>query len=131
MNVGYLAMNALRPPFDNDTLVDDPDFGGQTTHAALVRRAIHYAIDRSTIIDEVYDGRAIQAKNPLPPSFWGFNDTVEDYDYDPAHAREILSSLGYTVKAARGTGLDAVTSLIVTVGGMLALMVIFDRKRKN
>ncbi|MCK4849187.1 MAG: hypothetical protein KAT16_09190, partial [Candidatus Heimdallarchaeota archaeon] len=79
MNVGYLAMNELKAPFNNDTEVDDPDFGGKTTHGALVRRAFHYAVDRGKIIDEVFDGRAVQAKNPLPPSFWGHNDSIVDY----------------------------------------------------
>jgi peptide/nickel transport system substrate-binding protein len=131
MNVGYLAMNALRYPFNDTTVVDDPDFGGTTTHGALVRRAFHYAVNRSKIIEEVYDGRAIQAKNPLPPSFWGFNDTVEDYDFDPDHARDILSSLGYTTKGGRSAGFDPITSLIVTVGGFLAIMVVSNRRRRK
>jgi ABC-type transport system substrate-binding protein len=130
MNVGYLAMNALRYPFNITTAVDDPDFGGQTSHGALVRRAFHYAVNRSKIIEEVYDGRALQAKNPLPPSFWGYNDSVEDYPFDQDKARDILSDLGYTVKGGRQTGPDVITALITTVGGLLAVMVIFNRKRK-
>jgi ABC-type transport system substrate-binding protein len=129
MNVGYLAMNALRPPFSNDTLVDDPDFGGQTSHASLVRRAFHYAIDRPTIIEQVYLGRAIQAKNPLPPSFWGFNDSITDYAYDVAHAKEILESLGYNT-AAVTAGFEPIVAIVTTLGAF-AILVVFDRRRKK
>ncbi len=131
MNVGYLAMNALRWPFNDTTVVEDPDFGGDTTHAALVRRAFHYAVNRSKIIEEVYDGRAIQAKNPLPPSFWGYNDSVEDYAFDPDHARDILKDLGYATKGGRQAGPDMITALITTVGGLLAVVVVFERKRRK
>ena len=130
MNVGYLAMNALRWPFNDTTEVDDPDFGGKTTHASLVRRAFHYAINRSKIIEEVYQGRAIQAKNPLPPSFWGFNDSVEDYAFDPDQARDILQDLGYAVKGGRQAGFDPLTTIVTTFGGFLILVVIYQRKKR-
>ncbi|UCG04053.1 MAG: hypothetical protein JSW11_08710 [Candidatus Heimdallarchaeota archaeon] len=130
MNVGYLAMNALKWPFNDTTQVDDPDFGGKTTHASLVRRAFHYAINRSRIIEEVYQGRAIQAKNPLPPSFWGYNDSVEDYAFDPDHARDLLQDLGYAVKGGRATGFDPLTTLVTTFGACLILVVIYQRKKR-
>ena len=128
MNVGYLAMNALRYPFNITTEEDDPDFGGKTTHASLVRRAFHYAINRSKIIEQVYQGRAIQAKNPLPPSFWGYNDSVTDYPFDPDHAREILQDLGYAVKGGRATGPDPLTALVTTFGGFAILVVLYRKK---
>lgn len=96
-NIGYLAMNTLKAPFDNATEVEDPDYGGKITHGALVRRAFNYAINKDTIIEEVFQGYGIKAKNPIPPSFLGYNDTIKEYPYDPIHAREIMSSLGYSV----------------------------------
>jgi peptide/nickel transport system substrate-binding protein len=129
MNVGYLALNALRPPFSNDTAVTDPDFGGETSHGTLVRRAFHYAIDRPTIIEEVYQGRAIQAKNPLPPSFWGYNDSVTDYPYDVDHAKEILESLGYDTSAV-AAGFEPIVTLVTTFGAFAVLVTIYKRKKK-
>ncbi|MHA2224101.1 MAG: ABC transporter substrate-binding protein [Candidatus Hodarchaeales archaeon] len=130
MNIGYLAMNELRAPFNNKTKVDDPDFGGQTTHASLVRRAFHYAINRPKIIENAYGGYAVQAKNPFPPNIWGYNDTVPDYSYDPAAARSILTSLGYKVKAAPA-GPDAITTLATTFGGFAVLVFLYNRKKRK
>lgn len=129
MNVGYLAMNALRPPFDNDTAVADPDFGGMTTHATLVRRAFHYAINRPKIIEEVYLGRAIQAKNPLPPTFWGYNKSIVDYAYNPDHAKEILESLGYDTSPV-SAGFEPFVILVSVFGAFGAMVIIKRWKRR-
>ena len=131
MNIGYLAMNALRHPFNNTEAVDDPDFGGQTTHASLVRRAFHYAINRSAIIENAYGGYAVQAKNPFPPSIWGYNDTIEDYEFDPDSARDILKSLGYAIKGGRPAGPDAITALITALGGFIVLTILLNNRRKK
>ncbi|MBI9097510.1 MAG: ABC transporter substrate-binding protein [Spirochaetaceae bacterium] len=79
MNIGYLAMNMEKPPFDNK----------------LVRKAMNYAINKQDIIDGVYGGLGQVAKNPIPPGLWSYNDEVEDYPYDPAKAKELLAEAGY------------------------------------
>jgi dipeptide transport system substrate-binding protein len=78
LNIGYLAMNTQKPPFD------DP----------RVRRAINMAIDRAAIIDAVYQGAGVLAKNPIPPTLWSYNDAIEDYPYDPAGAQELMIEAG-------------------------------------
>ena len=75
MNVGYVAMNTTHSP------LDDP----------RVRYAINHAIDKQTIVDQLYSGRAVKAKNPIPPTIWGYNDDVEDFAYDPELARSLIS----------------------------------------
>jgi ABC-type transport system substrate-binding protein len=79
LNVGYLAMNTDKEPFDNK----------------LVRQAMNYAVDRQSIIDAVYGSAGQVAKNPLPPTMWGYNDEIEPYPYDPERARELLAEAGY------------------------------------
>ncbi|GAW91597.1 ABC transporter substrate-binding protein [Calderihabitans maritimus] len=79
MNVGYLAMNTEKTPFDN----------------VLVRRAINHAINKEALIEAFYAGFAKPAKNPMPPSLWGYNDDIEDYEYDPAKAKALLAEAGY------------------------------------
>ncbi len=79
MNVGYLAMNMMKEPFDN----------------VKVRRALNYAVDKQSIIDAFYAGLAETAKNPMPPSLWGYNDDVEEYEYNPEKAKELLAEAGY------------------------------------
>ncbi|RMF92696.1 MAG: ABC transporter substrate-binding protein [Nitrospinota bacterium] len=79
MNIGYLAMNMDKKPFDN----------------RKVRLAINHAINKQAIIDTIYEGLGTVAKNPIPPMMWGYNDEVEDYRYDPALARKLLTEAGY------------------------------------
>ncbi len=79
MNIGYLAMNMDRPPFDN----------------LHVRRAINHAINRRALVDNFYNGMATVAKNPLPPTVWSYNDDIEGYSYDPEKARILLAKAGF------------------------------------
>src|SRR6056297_3203617 len=79
LNVGYIAMNCEKEPFDNK----------------LVRQAMNYAIDRQSIIDAVYGSAGQVAKNPLPPTMWSYNDDIDPYPYDPAKAKELLAEAGY------------------------------------
>ncbi|MFT5086863.1 MAG: peptide/nickel transport system substrate-binding protein [Planctomycetota bacterium] len=79
MNIGYLAMNMDRAPYDN----------------VLVRRAINHAVNKKALVDNFYQGMAIAAKNPIPPTVWGYNDDIEAYDYDPEKARTLLAQAGF------------------------------------
>jgi ABC-type transport system substrate-binding protein len=79
LNVGYLALNTQKKPFDNK----------------WVRQAMNYAIDQTEIIAAVYGDQGQVAKNPLPPTIWSYNDDIEDYGYDTAKAKELLSKAGY------------------------------------
>ncbi|MFC5603737.1 ABC transporter substrate-binding protein [Sporosarcina koreensis] len=79
MNVGYLGLTVTRPPFDKKE----------------VRQAINHAIDKQTIIDSFFEGRADIAKNPMPSSISGYNDDIKGYDYNPEKAKELLAKAGY------------------------------------
>ncbi|GHI00179.1 ABC transporter substrate-binding protein [Neobacillus kokaensis] len=78
MNVGYLGLTTTRKPFDNK----------------LVRQAINHAIDKKTIIDAFYGGKALAAKNPMPPSIEGYNDAIQEYPYDLEKAKALLKEAG-------------------------------------
>jgi dipeptide transport system substrate-binding protein len=79
LNVGYIAFNVERKPFDSK----------------LVRQALNYATNKDAILKAVYEGNGQVAKNPIPPILWGYNDTVQDYPYDPAKAKALLGEAGY------------------------------------
>jgi dipeptide transport system substrate-binding protein len=79
MNVGYLAFNVEKKPFDNK----------------LVRQALTLAVDKASIIKNVYQGTGQAAVNPIPPTVWSYNDKVKDYPYDVAKAKELLTKAGY------------------------------------
>ncbi len=78
MNIGYLALNTMHP----------------LLHDLRVRRAINMALDKTAIIEAVYRGAGIVAKNPIPPTLWSYNDEVEDYPYDPAAAQQLMIEAG-------------------------------------
>ncbi len=78
LNVGYLAMNMEKPPFDKKE----------------VRQAINMAIDRDSILKEVYQGAGQKAKNLIPPTIWSYDDKVTDYEYNPEKAKEMLKAAG-------------------------------------
>ncbi len=78
LNVGYLAFNVQKKPFDN----------------VLVRRAIHHALNRKAYMEAIYLGNATIAKNPIPPSMWSYNNKIADYDYNPEEAKALLKKAG-------------------------------------
>ncbi|MBA2440887.1 MAG: ABC transporter substrate-binding protein [Rubrobacter sp.] len=78
LNVGYLAMNNEREPFD------DP----------LVREAMTYAVDMESIVDAFFGDTADPAKNPMPPTVPFYDDEIDPYEYDPDRARELLAEAG-------------------------------------
>ena len=78
-NIGYLGFNMEKEPFN------DP----------LVRKAMNYAVNKENLIATVYNDLAEPAKNPLPPSYLGYNDDIAPYEYDPEKARDLLAEAGY------------------------------------
>jgi peptide/nickel transport system substrate-binding protein len=103
MNVGYLAMNNGYGYNDsnkngmhdqNEPWVKTPGYFEPFTHKS-VRQAVNYAIDKTSIVKNLYKGTAIVAKNGMPPFMLGYNDTVVDYPYNPVKARELLNESGY------------------------------------
>jgi dipeptide transport system substrate-binding protein len=79
LNVGYLAYNTTKKPFDD----------------VRVRKAINMAINKQAIIDAVYLSSGVAAKNPIPPSQWSYNNAVKDDPFDPAAAQKMLAAAGF------------------------------------
>ena len=78
LNIGYLAFNVVKKPFDD----------------VRVRRAINMAIDKKAILEAVYLGSGEPAKNLIPPTMWSYNNNVEDFKYDPEAAKKLLAEAG-------------------------------------
>ncbi len=79
LNVGYIAMNTTKEPFTD----------------VRIRRAVNYAIDRSAITKAFYAGVGAPAKNPMPPTIWGYNDAVKPYEHNVAKAKQLIAEAGY------------------------------------
>jgi peptide/nickel transport system substrate-binding protein len=89
MNIGYLSFNHTKPLWQNVHL----------------RRAVAHAIDRAAIVDNIYQGLGQVAKNPIPPTMWGYNEAVPGFAYDPELAKQELEKAGYP----EGQGLPEIT----------------------
>ena len=103
MNIGYVAINTgygykddnkngVRDP--NEPWVKTPGYFEPLTKKK-VRQAINMAIDKQSIVDNIFMGTAIKAKNGIPPFMLGYNDAIEDYPYDPERAKALLAEAGY------------------------------------
>jgi len=80
VNVGYLAYNTSQKPFDD----------------VRVRKALNMAMNKQAMIDSIYLGTGIVAKNPIPPSLWGYKTDLPDDPYDPEAAKKLLAEAGVT-----------------------------------
>ncbi|BBT70854.1 MULTISPECIES: ABC transporter substrate-binding protein [Enterobacteriaceae] len=78
LNVGYLAFNTEKKPFDN----------------VLVRQALNYATDKQAIVNAVFMGSGTVAKSPIPPNMMGYKKDLKDYSYDPEKAKALLKQAG-------------------------------------
>ena len=77
-NVGYIAYNVTRAPFDK----------------LEVRQALDMAVNKSAIIDAVYQGAGQLAVNGMPPTQWSYDESIKDAAYDPEKAKELLKAAG-------------------------------------
>ncbi len=64
----------------------------------LVRQAMMWAIDRETVIDEIFSGTAVLATANLSPAMDAFyNAEVPIYTYDPEKAGALLDEAGWVL----------------------------------
>ncbi|HEY8193389.1 MAG TPA: ABC transporter substrate-binding protein [Gaiellaceae bacterium] len=80
-NVAYVGFNIAKKPTDD----------------VKVREAIAYGLDRQAVVDNFYSGRAVLAKEFMPPEVVGYADDVPEYTFDPEKAKQILTDAGYTL----------------------------------
>lgn len=79
------------------------DLSLNTPHARLlfsdpqVRKAIFHAIDRKAIAEQLMERTVKLANTPINPTSPYHNPAVEQPDYDPSRARQILDRAGWRV----------------------------------
>jgi peptide/nickel transport system substrate-binding protein len=78
-NVAYVGFNIAKKPTDD----------------IKVREAIAYGLDRQSVVDNFYSGRAELATQFMPPEVIGYADDVPEYTFDPEKAKKILTDAGY------------------------------------
>jgi peptide/nickel transport system substrate-binding protein len=80
-NVAYVTINHAMKPMDNP----------------LVRQAVAHGLDREAVVNNFYGGRAVVAKEFMPPEVVGYADDVKEYPYDPERAKQLLQQAGLTL----------------------------------
>lgn len=60
-----------------------------------VRKAIMYAIDRTTLADTVYLGMAQESEVPVVPGSWLYETQSTQFNYNPERAYQLLTSSGW------------------------------------
>ena len=80
MNIGYLSFNHKKEPWKSNK---------------KLRKAIAHAINRQAIVDNIYQGMGQVAKNPIPPTMWGYNQNVPGFEYNVDLAKKLLAEAGY------------------------------------
>ncbi|MBM4420903.1 MAG: hypothetical protein FJ034_04850, partial [Chloroflexi bacterium] len=74
----FIGMNVRKKPFS------DP----------RVRQALNYAVDKRSIVANIYGGLAEALGTHVPPGVAGYS-AVAPFPYDPAKAKQLLAEAGY------------------------------------
>lgn len=65
------------------------------TQDVRVRQALNYAVDKEVLAERLYEGYAqVSHGQLLAPTYFGYNDEVQGYPYDPERARALLEEAG-------------------------------------
>ncbi len=75
----FLAMNVTHKPFDNK----------------LVRQAINYAVDATTIVKHIYEGNGYVMNGPMGSKVIGFDPNIKRYPVDVKKGKELLDKAGH------------------------------------
>ncbi|MFQ3320083.1 MAG: peptide/nickel transport system substrate-binding protein [Natronomonas sp.] len=79
INIGYMAFNFERV---------------EAFRKRKVRRAVSLAVNTEAVVNQIYEGFASQADQPLPPNVLGYNDDLEPYANDKEQAQQLLEEAG-------------------------------------
>ncbi|WJD63630.1 ABC transporter substrate-binding protein [Pseudomonas kurunegalensis] len=77
-NLGYIAYNTQHPPFDR----------------VEVRQAMDMAVNKTAIIQAVYQDSGQRAVNAMPPTQWSYDESLKDAPYAPEKAKQLLQQAG-------------------------------------
>lgn len=59
-----------------------------------IRQALNYMLDKDMLLNELEAG-GYRAIGPIPEESWAYNSNIEDYEYNPSKAAELLGGKDY------------------------------------
>lgn len=76
----FVKINTLKAPFKDNL---------------KLRQALNYAIDKKAIIDVIFNGHGTESNcQVLTPLYFGYNEDLKPYPYDPEKARALVKESG-------------------------------------
>src|SRR5699024_5166407 len=75
----YIGMNTTKGPLEDKK----------------VRQAIAHMVDKEAIMEGIYYGIGREMKGAIQKEMLGYNEDLEDLDYDPEKAKELMKEAGY------------------------------------
>ncbi|MCL4274592.1 MAG: peptide ABC transporter substrate-binding protein [Anaerolineales bacterium] len=67
-----------------------------------VRRALMLGLNRTIIVSHILQGQAIIADGPILPGSWAYFDEIEQFDYNPDAAMQLLKEEGFVIPVGGG-----------------------------
>jgi peptide/nickel transport system substrate-binding protein len=109
LNTAYLAFNYKIKEFQD----------------IKVRQAVAHAINKQGLVENFYGDYGQVAKTLIPPSMWGYNDAIQDWEYDPEKSKTLLAEAGFPDGLSEVTVaediLDADNNVVFKAGDKLPL----------
>ena len=75
----YIGMNTTKGPLEDKK----------------VRQAIAHMVDKEAIMEGIYYGIGREMKGAIQEEILGYNEDLEDFDYNPEKAKELMKEAGY------------------------------------
>jgi len=100
--IKYLTFNVNAAPFDN----------------VKVRQAIAHAVNKNNVILGAANGEGILHTSVVNKTQFGLDETLKDYDYDPALAKSMLAEAGYpngleiTLSCYKGSPYETIAAVV-------------------
>ena len=82
-------------PLDTRTIFMGLNCLKGVTTDKLVRQAFNYAVDKKAIVKKILFDTAEPMEGPVSPKVFGFAKMKNQYDYDPAKAKELLKKANF------------------------------------
>lgn len=79
LNTAYLAFNYKIKEFQD----------------VRVREAVAHAINKQALVENFYGKYGLVAKTFLPPLVMGYNDAIQDWEYNPDLSKQLLAEAGF------------------------------------
>ena len=107
LGTAFITFNLNKASRNGQPLVDPAK--SRWFNSVAFRRAVSYAIDRPTMVNNIYQGLGEPQTSPLPtqsPFYASPEEGIPTYDYDPEKARALLEEDGFQYNS-EGQLLDA------------------------